>query len=351
MHLQKAEQQSSSLRAARACGKALLFSGILLCFTISGTSAGGLNPSWILASQILRATKLNTNRLEAPEGFRVMDFPSWDRFWIMGYASDSKGSSGTVLLVHGFANNCMRDWIPETGRWLVGQGFAVAAIDLRGHGWSNGLPTFGTAESWDIRAALDWLDEHKYPRPFILAGVSLGAMASQRAAVQDSRVAGAFLVMPPSCGWDAIYAYLKTAAVAPDFLTRAGQFINDAYGWDIIQNGDVRNHPSRPAHSPKILVVMGTDDIYDIRKTRQVWEHWYSAEPARYDVSPRQAPEQSKWFLEAPDMGHSVGFNYYPGVNKNEVGGGPSDPRSFELLGEFLDVVAPKKPHGMQADT
>ena len=82
-----------------------------------------------------------------------------------------------VLLLHGINNN--RDRMREQALWLHGQGYAVLAIDFRGHGESGAEErTYGWHESRDAAAALAFLRAGHPHRKVGLIGVSLGGAAA-----------------------------------------------------------------------------------------------------------------------------------------------------------------------------
>jgi alpha-beta hydrolase superfamily lysophospholipase len=81
---------------------------------------------------------------------------------------------GTVLLIHGFLSHFgfYQDMIPR----LLENGWAVAGLDLPGHGLSTGTPTgiedfsvYGTA----VQALVDTIS-HVAPKPFAAIGHSMG---------------------------------------------------------------------------------------------------------------------------------------------------------------------------------
>lgn len=82
-----------------------------------------------------------------------------------------------VLLLHGINNT--RRLFDGKAKWLNGLGYAVLAIDLRGHGESGAVErTFGWREAEDAEAALRWL-RARYPgRKVGVIGVSLGGAAA-----------------------------------------------------------------------------------------------------------------------------------------------------------------------------
>jgi pimeloyl-ACP methyl ester carboxylesterase len=80
----------------------------------------------------------------------------------IAYTDDGEPTSGTVLLIHGFASNATVNW-HDTGwvRFLTREGYRVIAIDNRGHGASQKLhdPKDYSAPMMaeDVRRLLDHL--------------------------------------------------------------------------------------------------------------------------------------------------------------------------------------------------
>jgi pimeloyl-ACP methyl ester carboxylesterase len=194
---------------------------------------------------------------------REHGIPPWPHTWETRYASRDgiallgwahrppRATQGTVFLLHGFTTNCgnLNCW-----RWAESISArcstVVCAVDFRHHGKSgDAVPTFGTAECWDVQATLDEADKYNSPKPYVLVGESLGAMAAQLTAIQDPRVAGAVLLHPPGWAWDAI-GKCVTAVVRGNLppliwkldsvLVRAiGGLINSAYGGrNVVGEGD-----------------------------------------------------------------------------------------------------------------
>jgi dienelactone hydrolase len=102
-----------------------------------------------------------------------------------------------VLLVH-MLSRSHHEW-DSTAQALSAAGFAVLALDLRGHGGSSGSFADGLASmQQDVQAALDWLKA----RPDVLsgkigiAGASLGASLAVIAAASDGAVRSVALLSP-----------------------------------------------------------------------------------------------------------------------------------------------------------
>lgn len=103
-----------------------------------------------------------------------------------------------VLLLHSYLHS-HADWDPVAGQ-LHDAGFAVLALDLRGHGASGGVVSPDTLQLLprDVKAAIVWL-EHQ---PLVLAtrigigGLNLGATLAVMAAGADPAVRSLALVSP-----------------------------------------------------------------------------------------------------------------------------------------------------------
>jgi pimeloyl-ACP methyl ester carboxylesterase len=90
------------------------------------------------------------------------------------YLPGPGGSSGpAVLVAHGFAANRRKPAYAYLADGLA-QRMSVLALDLRGHGGSGGVSTFGDREALDVAAGLSWL--RSYGHPWVAAvGLSMGA--------------------------------------------------------------------------------------------------------------------------------------------------------------------------------
>ncbi|MGI8677087.1 MAG: alpha/beta hydrolase family protein [Jatrophihabitans sp.] len=90
------------------------------------------------------------------------------------------GTHGLACVVaHGFTGSSRNPHVQRICAGLVGQGIAVLAPDLRGHGRSAGLGTAGADEIHDVAAGVAWLREAGYPRVAVL-GWSMGGSAVVR---------------------------------------------------------------------------------------------------------------------------------------------------------------------------
>ena len=105
-----------------------------------------------------------------------------------------------VLLVHSYMRS-HADWDVVAGR-LHEAGFAVLAIDLRGHGASVGSIPSDSLQPFtrDVKAAVDWLKRQPdvVPTHIGIAGLNLGTTLAIIEAGADSAVRSLALVSPAS---------------------------------------------------------------------------------------------------------------------------------------------------------
>lgn len=303
---------------------------------------------------------INWRHHEVPDWPKVRRFRAQARDGVSvfgwGHCPDTD-PKGSLLLLHGFTGNSGCEHLWGYAREISERyDFAVGACDFRHHGMSDdALPTFGMAESWDIEAVLELAETNGFPRPYVLAGESLGAMAAQISAATNPRVDAAFLMAPPAWPWQAIdhcighslnYAIClpneMDGVLSPlrSLLKGVGlgvcDAINDHYSEHqkkVLHAGCLFNHDCSPAHDPLVLYLMGTDDEYGIEHTRKVWGHWYKEKPAKFNAGPSEAPNQKKWMIEIEGAGH-------PGVCEYS----PYQWEGFmPLFDEFINAVMEKK--------
>jgi alpha-beta hydrolase superfamily lysophospholipase len=91
-----------------------------------------------------------------------------------------EGSKGTIVIAHGYADHSGR--YQHTADYFVQQGYAVYALDHRGHGQSRG-ETFGYFERFeqlsdDLRHLMEWARSEERVGPLFLLGHSMGGLLS-----------------------------------------------------------------------------------------------------------------------------------------------------------------------------
>jgi pimeloyl-ACP methyl ester carboxylesterase len=312
---------------------------------------------WHAIARLCFRLCIPNRRWEMPRVPGAREFTAWTpegnaiRGWC---ARPDAPPRATVLIVHGITRNCTLDGIPRWGRLLLRAGCAVTAIDLRGHGHSDdGITTFGAGEARDLRAALDACVEQGMPGPYLVVGGSLGALAAQRAAIDDPRIAGLVLLSMPAwpwqgikCGGEAvaeIFAWELSRRIHPAIahavskrlrvIGRAARLVamvvNAAHGHDILAAGDIRRLVPPP--STRVLSITGDHDTYDWRLTRAAWRRWGRGERCRAGLSPAEAPRQGSWFMLAKGYHH-------PPIDPHVL----QWPRLPRALLELVEQVAPR---------
>jgi alpha-beta hydrolase superfamily lysophospholipase len=114
-----------------------------------------------------------------PAGY-VERFVTADGLRLRVWSRPGPPSRPAVVVVHGVGDS-MESFL-DTAAAFARRGHAVALLDTRGHGGSEGrVVTFGAREREDVRAALDAL-RAEAPAGFVLVGHSMGAVAALRAA-------------------------------------------------------------------------------------------------------------------------------------------------------------------------
>ena len=197
-----------------------------------------------------------------------------------------KASAPGVLLFHGVTAS--RAQFKSQIGWLNAAGYAVLAIDFRGHGESAQVPrSFGLFEARDARAAFDWLKAKQGAAPIAAVGVSLGG-ASALMSEKGPLPVNALVVQ-------AVYPDIRHA-IRNRIAARTGDFIA-ALGEPVLSYQSVLRFGVGPDQlSPitaartfggPVLVIGGAEDLYTpVAETRALAAAF--PVPARIWIAPGQ---------------------------------------------------------------
>lgn len=151
---------------------------------------------------------------------------------------------------------------------LNGFGLPVLRFNFRGAGRSAGVHD-GQAESEDVRAALDWL-ENEFRLPIIFAGFSFGAAVGLRTCCPDPRVCALISLGTPVAAEGRVYAYRFLQDCQKPKLFVSGS--QDQFG-----PREKIERVVRAAADPKKLVWINNADHFfegKLREMRAAIEEW-----------------------------------------------------------------------------
>lgn len=109
----------------------------------------------------------------APWPVQDVQITAEDGVVLRGWYREAAPKRSAVLLLHGIQDN--RSGMTGVAEMLFRHGYSVLLIDLRGHGSSGGLVTYGVREAADIRRWADWLRTRVATACLFGYGASLGA--------------------------------------------------------------------------------------------------------------------------------------------------------------------------------
>ena len=176
-------------------------------------------------------------------------------------------AKATVLFLHGNAENISTHF--RSIAWLSLEGFNVLALDYRGYGESEGVPTLAGMQL-DIDAALRSLLEHKNvnPNKIIVFGQSLGGALAIHYTAHSAYRANIRAVVIDSAFYD--YRQIAREKLATSPLTWLLQWLP----WLIINN-DYSPADSIAAISPLPLLLLhgDRDVVVPLHHSQQLFEH------------------------------------------------------------------------------
>jgi uncharacterized protein len=231
----------------------LVLLGLTICYSFGSIAARPFSANVpLLAAHEQRFT------LTASDGIKTA----------ASYFPAEKANAPGVLLFHGVTSS--RGQFKSQIAWLNAAGYAVLAIDFRGHGESAQVSrSFGLFEARDAKAAYDWLKVKQQGARIGAIGVSLGGAASLLG--EDGPLPVEAMIL------QAVYPDIRHA-IRNRIATRAGTLIG-ALGEPLLSYQSIlrygvwpnRISPETAARNFKgaAFVIGGKDDLYTpVNETR-----------------------------------------------------------------------------------
>ena len=168
----------------------------------------------------------------------------------------------SLILCHGFLGWHRKLPMVRFAEALA-ERFAVHAIDLRGHGNSGGLCTYGRLELLDVEAAVRFAREHRPDEPVVTVGISMGGTSVLRHAGLRGGVDAVVAVSAPA-RWDG-HTSKAVEQIRWISATPSGRRLARAMGVRLSPLERLDEMPEdvveRIAPTP-LLIVHGRDDHY-----------------------------------------------------------------------------------------
>ena len=160
-----------------------------------------------------------------------------------------------ILLLHGVGGN--RESMVSLGNLFLHNGYSVLEPDLRGHGESGGITTYGLLEEQDVQAWASWMLSQPDVTKIYGFGASLGASVLLESLNRETRFRGVIAESAysdfPAIGTERLgrdmggMAFLAAPVVSAGFL-----YANMRYGADLRKASAVE--AVRRTHVPVFLI-------------------------------------------------------------------------------------------------
>ena len=219
------------------------------------------------------------------ENFKAADGTSLNAWFLPAKSKDGGKAKGTVLFLHGNAENISTHF--RSIAWMPAVGFNVLALDYRGYGASEGTPSLAGMQL-DIDAAMRSLLAHKDvdPNRIVVFGQSLGGALAIYYSAHSAYRANIRAVVIDSSFFD--YRQIAKEKLAGSFITWPFQWLP----WITIDD-DYSPAASVAGISPlPLLLIHGDQDVVvPSHHSRQLFER--AAEPKELWIVPGAGHTQS----------------------------------------------------------
>jgi fermentation-respiration switch protein FrsA (DUF1100 family) len=149
---------------------------LVACLCVAGLIAFAA-VVWFVGGSLVAPNRFEVGEPPAQPPNEEVAFASASGARLAGWYAEHEDAQAAVLLLHGL--RASRRQMAERAQLLHAAGFATLAIDLQGHGESEGdAITAGWRERDDVRAAVQWLKERQPARRLGVIGISLGGAAT-----------------------------------------------------------------------------------------------------------------------------------------------------------------------------
>ena len=144
------------------------------------------------------------------------------------YYTSDKPNGKVVILLHGIGAS--REDMVSLGYLFLRNGYSVLEPDLRGHGESGGLATYGGLEADDVHRWVDWMARNPGSNEIYGFGASLGASVLLQSLKTETRFRAVVAESP----------YYDFVTVADERIARmlpegtkwvAGPFVASGFAW------------------------------------------------------------------------------------------------------------------------
>ncbi|MBE9524223.1 MAG: alpha/beta fold hydrolase [Chloroflexi bacterium] len=228
------------------------------------------------AYSVSQVTQIGDHDLyfDTPASFGVeyqeVNFPSRiDELDIAAWFIPNASSDKVIIIVHG--RDASKQWA-ESGTIVAFQadlfnaGYAVLAIDLRGHGESeNARYSFGVYERRDILGAVDWLKNQGFkPGKIGVMGISLGGAAVIGAMAESEDIGAVVTEGTFAAFYPIILEQWETESGLPNFFLPGAFLMNRImYGYSLAAvNSADEIKKSEPR--PMLIIHCSEDETIDL---------------------------------------------------------------------------------------
>jgi uncharacterized protein len=251
-------------------GFAILASGVLACgllVFVAGSAAGegALHPRILpvpLVCPSIDRAGCKTVEIQGIDGARL-------RAW---YFQPAAGNGGAVIALHGIGAS--REQAAGLARLFLPSGYSILTPDLRGHGESGGIASYGVLEAGDVHSWAEWLlRSHPLARLYGI-GESLGGSVLLQSLSLEPRFRAVIAESPysdfPAVARERVARLLPSGAgwLASPVVFSGLTWTQWRYGIDLRRTSSV--DAVRETHVPVLLIHGLADNLTSAENSRRI---------------------------------------------------------------------------------